>query len=454
MSVQSKKQYLIPDGSVWASAWKMTAVLAAVGSLVALAGAVMQPERFAFSYLFGFITVLTLWLGSVFFVLIQHLTGAGWSVTVRRTAEFFVSAAWVLPVLFAPMALNFETLYPWWGHDDHGVAHAQEHAAPEAAAAQGDAHAGHGQAAAGDAHGVAAAEHGGGHGAHEAHHLIEQELLRKKSGYLNQTFFFIRMLVYFAIWFWIGSRLFGYSVAQDATGDKSYTVKLQRFVAPATFLFALSLTFAGFDWVMSLEPAWYSTMFGVRVFSSSVVTSFAVIIVVTLGLKRAGLIGDEINTEHYHDLGKLMFGFLIFWAYISFSEFFLIWYAAIPEETTYFHKRWDQDSWRTISIMIVTLKFIVPFYVTMSRNAKRNNAAIGFAAGWLLAMHLVEIYYWIMPYYRPNEPVQWSGVWMELGCVMATVGFFLTVVFRRMRKHSLIAVGDPRLPRALQFVNL
>lgn len=450
MTVQTKKQYLIPEGNVWAGAWKMTAVLGAIGALVALAGAVMQPERFAFSYLFGFVTVFTLWIGAVFFVLIQHLTSAGWSVSVRRTAEFFVSAAWVLPVLFAPMLLNLETLYPWWGRDDHGVAHAQEHAAPEAEpAAHGVAHGvDHGVD-----HGDAAVAHGGGHGSHEVHHLIEQEILKQKAGYLNHSFFFVRMGVYFLIWFWIGKRLFGYSVAQDATGDKSYTVKLQRFAAPATYLFAFSLTFAGFDWVMSLEPGWYSTMFGVRIFASSAVLSFATVIVMTLGLKRAGLIGEEINTEHYHDLGKLMFGFLIFWAYISFSEFFLIWYAAIPEETTYFHMRWDDDSWRTVSIAIVALKFIVPFYATMSRNVKRNHATIGFAAGWLLAVHLVEMYYWIMPYYRPNEAVQWSGMWLELGCVMATVGCFLTVVFRRMRKHSLIAVGDPRLGRALNFVN-
>jgi hypothetical protein len=286
--------------------------------------------------------------------------------------------------------------------------------------------------------------------------LLEAATLKEKSPFLNHNFFYLRALLYFLVWFWIGKRLFGYSTAQDATGDKAWTVKLQGFAPKATFAFALSLTFAGVDWVMSLDPTWYSTMFGVRVFASSAVTSFAVVILVTLGFKRAGLIGKEINTEHYHDLGKLMFGFLVFWAYISFSEFFLIWYAAIPEETVYYHARWDQESWRMLSVSLVVLKFIVPFYLVMSRNAKRNNTLIGLGAGWLLVMHVVEMYYWVMPSFSryATHAVQWNGMWIELGCVMATVGIYLTVVFRNMRNHPLIAVGDPRLSRAINFTNM
>jgi hypothetical protein len=446
-----KKSYRIPDNNVWANAWKMSAVIAVIGILVAVAGFTMQPERFGFSYLYAFITVFTLWLGSVFFVLIQHLTGAGWSVTVRRAAEFFVSGVVVLPFLFLPLLTQLNTLYPWWKLDHGAVVEAQEHAAP---AHEG---AGHAEPA---GHGHGHSEHAGAHARvagvadhHAPHEELEEANLAKKGAFLNHGFFYLRAVIYFMIWLWLGLRLFGYSAAQDASGDKQLTVKLGRFAAPATFLYALSLTFAAFDWVMSLEPGWYSTMFGVRFFASGVVTSFATIIVVTLGWKRAGLIGEEINTEHYHDLGKMMFGFLIFWAYVSFSEFMLIWYAAIPEETVYFHRRWDDSSWRMISIAVVTLKFILPFYLTMSRNAKRNNGVIGFAAFWILAMHPLEQYYVVMPYFRPFQPVQWSGIWMEVGCLMATVGVYVTYVLRKMRGHSLIAVGDPRLSRSLNFQN-
>jgi len=443
-----KQSYRIPDGNIWAGAWKMAAVVAVIGIAVAAAGYSVQPDRFGFSYLYGFITVFTLWLGSVFFVLIQHLTAAGWSVSVRRASEFFVSGVVVLPFLFLPLLTQLDKLYPWWNTDHSGVAEAQEHGGH-------DAHGG------GDAHHAAGAEHGGHHARvpgvvdhHAPHEELEQHMLAEKGPFLNHTFFYLRAIIYFMIWLWIGSRLFGYSVAQDRTGDKQLTVKLARFAAPATFLYALSLTFAAFDWVMSLEPGWYSTMFGVRFFATGAVTSFAMIIAVTLGWKRAGLVGDEINTEHYHDLGKLMFGFLVFWAYVSFSEFMLIWYAAIPEETVYFHRRWDDQSWRALSMAVVGLKFIVPFYLIISRNAKRNAGLIGFGALWLLAMHPVEIYYAVMPYYRPFTPIQWSGLWIEVGCVMATLGVYFTYVLRKMRNHSLIAVGDPRLSRALDFQNL
>ena len=167
-----------------------------------------------------------------------------------------------------------------------------------------------------------------------------------------------------------------------------------------------------------------------------------------------GLVGKLITTEHYHDLGKLMFGFLVFWAYISFSEFFLIWYAAIPEETIYYHRRWDTQSWRLWSSAIVGLKFIVPFYFIMSRNVKRH-AALWLGAAWLVGMHFVEMYYWIMPYVSPHEgvPMSASGLMTDIGCLMATVGTYLSFVFYRMTKNSLIAVGDPRLQRAIEFVN-
>jgi hypothetical protein len=448
--------FRIPAGSVWDNAWKMSAAIAVLGIIVAIAGATMQADRFAFSYLYAFVTVMTLWLGSIFFVLIQHLTGAGWSVTVRRSSEFFAGGVVVLPFLFLPILTQLDTLYPWWSHDDTGKAHAQDHGPSNLPAGSHDDRHVVRRTAATDPHNAQLSQaHGGepAHGEHSPHHLIEAELLAKKLPYLNHGFFFIRMFVYFGIWFWLGLTLYRKSVAQDRTGDKQLTVQLARFSTYGMFLFAMSLTFAGFDWIMSLEPGWYSTMFGVRIFASSAVTSFAVVILTTLGYKRAGLVGDEINTEHFHDLGKLMFGFLIFWGYISFSEFFLIWYAAIPEETVYFHRRWDESSWRMLSVSIVTLKFIAPFWITMSRNAKRNNAMIGFGAGWILAMHLLEMYYWVMPYYRPFQPVQWSGIWLEAGCAMATLGVYLTYVLWQMRKHALIPIGDPRLERALDFQN-
>jgi hypothetical protein len=147
----------------------------------------------------------------------------------------------------------------------------------------------------------------------------------------------------------------------------------------------------------------------------------------------------------------------VFWAYISFSEFFLIWYAAIPEETIYYHRRWDADTWRAISASIVFFKFIFPFYLIMSRNVKRNPfpdpkrkwlPTLETGAIWLMLMQFVEIYYWIMPNFDPDHVVA-SGMWVEAGCLMATLGLYLAFVFKKMTQHSLIAIKDPRLNRAL-----
>lgn len=448
---------MIPAGSAWSHRWKIAAGIAIVGICLATFGAVVDVRRFAFSWLFAFAAVMTMTMGTMFFVLIQHLTGANWSVTVRRTAEFFASSgSYVLPLLFVPVITMASTLYPWWDNAESAhAAHAQHHSAEvvqtegggdEGATEEHDAPAGH-----------AAALHGEGHGHHSPEHAAHAAIEAKKYAFLDAGMFFkTRIFVYFGIWLWLGTWMLGLSTRQDRTGDKQLTVQMARKATYGTFLYALSMTFAGFDWIMSLEPNWYSTMFGVRIFASGAVLSFALVILTTKSLNAHGLLGKHmVTTEHYHDLGKLMFGFLIFWAYISFSEFFLIWYAAIPEETIYFHRRWDTQSWRILSSSLVLLKFIVPFYLVMSRNVKRNTAGLWLGAAWLFVMHFVEMYYWIMPYYDQmgGIPASASGFMTDIGCLMTTVGVYFAVVYYRMTKHSLIAVGDPRLERSINFVN-
>ncbi|MEY2935680.1 MAG: hypothetical protein RL033_6429 [Pseudomonadota bacterium] len=415
-------EYHVPGGSPWARAWKLAAGVAALGAVCALAGYSIDHRRFAFAYLTGFLTVLTMALGSTFFVLLQHLTGAGWSVTVRRTSEFFVAGAIIIPVLAFPNLLSMGELYPWW-HDTLGQLHAGQLHAGQLHA--GQLHAGHGPGA-----------------------MLDKKL------YLEPTFFFIRAALYLLVWVWLSTRLFRYSTNQDESGDPRWTRQLQRMAPVGTILFAFSLNFSAFDWFMSLEPDWYSTMFGVRLFATSAVLSFALNILVSLGLRHAGISKGAIHVEHFHDLGKLLFGFLVFWAYISFSEFFLIWYAAIPEETVYFHRRWDTDSWRMLSISLVVLKFIIPFFLLLSRNSKRNLGLLGLGAGCIVALHLVEMYYWVMPPFQEGGiAFSASGILTDLGCLCACVGLYLAVVFRRMLSHPVIPVRDPRLQRALDFVN-
>jgi hypothetical protein len=497
--------YRIPSDGPLANAWKVTAVVGVIGLALALFGMMSDAHRFAFSWLFAFITVLTICLGAIFFVLIQHLTSAGWSVTVRRTAEFFGLGVVALVPLFLPVLMSMDTLFPWLGghSPEHGnvtappakvgglniitPAYAQDRAGepnkdPHPSAGGGT----HGQPAPANpsdpagalpgahggvpsgspspgAHGAAgAAAHadrpgaGKGHAAQgpmgDPHALIEKKILEKKKPYLNRNFFLVRVGIYFLVWILIATRLFGYSSQQDKSKDPKLTLKAQAFAPPATFLYALTLTFAAFDWIMSLEPTWFSTIFGVVIFSCGVVSSLAVIILTTLALRASGPLEGAVTVEHYHDLGKLMFGFLVFWAYVQFSQFMLIWYAALPEETTFFHNRWDYAPWDNVSMALILFHFVVPFFWVISRNFKRNVGRLQIGAAIILVMHVVDIYWFVMPNMHLGK-AGFSFHWLDAACLLAVGGLYSAFVFHRMTQHSLVPVGDPRLERALHFQN-
>lgn len=442
-------------GSTWAGAWKVFAGIGALGLVGAGVGYAQDPRRFAFSWMFAFVTVLTVALGALFFVLIQHLTSAGWSVTVRRTAEFFALGVVALVPLFAPVLMTMDHLFPWLGDPTHEAGHASgsshstldlslikpayanEHADPPATP-----------------HGAATAD--GAHAAHgpmgDPHELTERKIIEKKRPYLNQTFFLIRVAIYFSVWVLLAVRLFGHSTAQDKSKDKKLTLSMQRFAPPATFLYGITLTFAAFDWIMSLEPTWFSTIFGVIIFACGVVSSLAVIILVTLALRASGPLKGAVTIEHYHDLGKLMFGFLVFWAYVQFSQFMLIWYAALPEETTFYHNRWAHAPWDTVSLALILVHFVVPFFWTISRTFKRNVGRLQIGAAIILVMHVVDMYWFVMPNYLLGQP-GFSFHWLDAACLLAVAGIYGAFVFNRMTQHALVPVGDPRLERSLQFLN-
>jgi hypothetical protein len=525
---KDKKHAHRPEGWVlkgpWAGAWKVFAGIGALGCAGAAFGYTVDPRRFAFSWLFAFVTCLAIALGCMFFVLIQRLTSAGWSVTVRRTAEFFSYGILALIPLFIPILLSSSHLWPFLGGAHEGGAHEGGHgsislitpayaqapaaqpapaaapaapghaeggAAPEAhaaapaadhaaapadhaaapadhAAAPADhaaAPADHAAAPADHAatpaeHGAAPAEHGaaGGHGSaaehalHASHALIHSEVMAKKSGYLSKNFFYGRAVFYFLVWALLAVRLFGYSAAQDTTKDPKLTVRAQSFAPAATMLFALTLTFAAFDWIMALEPTWFSTIFGVYYFATGVVSSLAVIILVTMALRNAGQLDGAVTPEHYHDLGKLMFGFLVFWAYIGFSQFMLIWYAALPEETTWYHNRWDFGPWAKIAMVILVGHFVVPFFWLISRNFKRNLGRLQIGAVVLLVMHVVDMYWFVMPNYALGSN-DFAFHWLDAACLLAVGGVYGAFVFFRMTKNYLVPVGDPRLERSLHFQN-
>ncbi len=384
------------------AAGRLTGIAGAIGVLGLLASALLgfaraDSERFYLSYLVSFSYFLSLTLGALFFVLLQHLTQSGWSVSVRRIAEGFAANASMLAVLFVPLLFGLGSLYEW--------------TQPE--------------------------------------HVAGDHLLQAKSGYLNPVFFFVRLVVYFGAWILMSRFFFRQSVLQDRTGDPEITTRMRKRSAPAVFVFALTLTFCAFDLLMSLEPHWFSTIFGVYFFSGSVLGFFAVLPVSAFFLQRSGRLRGLVTTEHFHDLGKLVFAFAVFWAYIAFSQYMLYWYANIPEETEWFLRR-QTGEWTAVSWLLLVGHFIVPFLALISRVPKRRRGVLVTVAIWILFMHWVDLYYVVMPH--ASEGRVPLGL-LDLTTFLGIGGIWVAAFAHRLRDRALVPTKDPRLADSLTFEN-
>jgi hypothetical protein len=445
------RDYRIPANSPWAGAWKIAAGVGLLGAAISVWGFLTNPDRFPYSYLFGYFVSLSLALGSLFFVMVMYVTKASWGITVRRVAELLMRPmGMVFPLLVIPLVLQLPRLFPWMGahHETRDVA-AAEHQAPEKSAKSSPLE---------EARGLAAREPAALRDVpiasatrmEKAEDASEQKIVDHKRFFLNKWFFIIRLIGYLAIWSWLADRYYRWSTEQDKTKALENTASAQSFAPPALILWGLSLTFFAFDWLLSLNATWYSTIFGVYVFAQVALFQMASLILITLVLKNSGLLGDAVNVEHYHDMGKLLFGWIAFWSYIAFAQFFLTWYSNIPDEVAWYHQRWGDNggTWKALSVAIVALHFFVPFWFLMSRNIKRRLPLLAAGALTMVVMHIVEVYWVIMPNYGKLEPSL-----MDLGCLLGVMGTYLAVVLYGMRDVSLIPVGDPRLMRALDFEN-
>jgi hypothetical protein len=440
----------------WSRAWVVPLALAAVGGILALLSG--NVDRLGYSYLFALFFVVTLMLGGMFLVLIQFLSAAHWGVTSRRIPEVFMSAAPVVALLALPFLVGVFahklTVYSEW-QDVSG--HGAEHSGEEKHDSHGDEQGAHEEK---DEHGalslgasVARAqghgdEHAGAHG-EEAHEhspqevALHHEILESKSAYLNNRGWLIRGLLYLFFWCLIGLAYFRWSREQDVDGDPAHTVRMQSLSPLALMLFGLTLTFAAFDWLMALEPAWYSTIFGVVIFAGSAVAIFAMTILIGLSFEKRGLTGDAINAQHFHDLGKMMFGFVCFWTYVQFSQWMLIWYAGIPEEATWYHKRWE-GGWAFVSMLLILGHFVAPFVLLISRVQKLNFRWLQAMCFWLLFMHIVDIYWFVLP-----QAGSFGIQLVDVGAFLFVAGVFLAYVFWKLGQVPLVPMGDPRLARSL-----
>jgi hypothetical protein len=389
-----------------------------IGGLVALLGGWLLAKavvgtKFAMSaYLTAFMYCLTVTLGCLFFVLIQHLCRVGWSAIVRRIAELVMMMVIPLAILFLPILATFMgegTLYSWAAHDYQEVNH------------------------------------------------IPEAVWNEKSKWLNPGFFTIRAIIYFAIWGFLAYRYFRGSVQQDQTGERAVTDRMQFWSGPAVMAFCGATSFAAFDWVMALAPMWFSTMFGVYIFAGSVLSAHCAIAVGSYILQKNGAMRDEITVEHYHDLGKLMFGFTFFWTYIAFSQFMLIWYANIPEEQEWFFHR-QEGVWGTIALGLIFFHWMLPFAGTMSRHVRRNPKLVFGWAIYILIMHFVDLYWVIMPESRVGHEAATTGgpvgVVASLLCVVGMVALMLGLIVKLAEQYGVVAVRDPRLAESIAFENI
>ncbi len=356
---------------------------------------------FYHAYLVSFTFYLSISLGALFFVMLQHATRAAWSVTVRRLAEIVSANIVYLAVLFLPILLPMffgeSRLYEWV----------------------------------------------------DAEVMAEHEVLAHKSPYLNVPFFSVRCAIYFIVWIGMAFYFRRQSLAQDTSGDPALTVRMERFSPVALLLFAASVTFASFDWLMSLEPAWFSTIFGLYFYSGTVVAFLAVVILFALALNRSNCLVSIITVEHYHDLGKLLFAFVVFWGYIAFSQYMLIWYANIPEETVWYLARQD-GPWAGVSIVLLFGHLLIPLLGLVSRSAKRKTAILAFWALWMLVFHWIDIYWLVMP---SLDAEQLPGGLVDVCCLVGLGGLYLAGTLHLAGDRPLVPLKDPRLGDSLAFEN-
>ncbi len=374
-----------------------------VGTSPASAHAKAGHTQFFFSYLTALMFWLAVALGCFFFVLIQHGTRAGWSIVVRRIAENWMMVLPAFAVLIVPVIFGMHELFHW--------SHAEV--------------------------------------------VKEDLLLSRKQAFLDPTFFTVRAFVLVGLWSLFGYMLYRWSRKQDTTGDPKLSHKM-RWWAPIGFvLFALTTTVAAIDWMMSLDPHWYSTIFGVYYFAGAVMAGGAAITLSALALQKSGVLKNAISLEHYQDLGKWTFAFMVFWAYMAVSQFLLIWYANIPEETVFFGTRME-GGWDFLSVFMPLAKFGVPFWLLMSKHVKRSRVALALGAGWLLFAQYLDIFWLVQPNMAlvQGHEAHFSIHIADLLCLVG-IGGILVGVFAWLTTRSPTApVGDPRLSESLRFENM
>ena len=371
-----------------------------------VSGADKQSMRLAMlSYHIGFLASIAFVIGSLAFVMCLHQTGAGWAAVIRRQFENLMSLAPVGALLFLPTLVLCYTkpglLWKWM----------------DPAYVAGDV------------------------------------IYAKKAAYLNLPFFTARAIIFFLVWGTLALVLRTLSLRQDTDGDRWKTRTMRKVSAPGLLLFALATAFAGFDWGMGLDFHFFSTMWGVYFFAQSMLATLALGTLTLIALRSAGRLKGLVRDEHFHDLGKLLFGFTVFWAYISFSQYFLIWYANIPEETSYLLVR-RQGEWLSVSTALAVGKFAIPFLVLLPRPNRRSMVVLPLICVWILGMHVLDLFWVVKPELVKGPDAPGPALTpVVIAGILSPLAVFFGAFLWRIGSAPLVPMQDPRLPISLNHRN-
>ncbi|MBK7977380.1 MAG: hypothetical protein IPK07_30335 [Deltaproteobacteria bacterium] len=378
----------------WAQSRRKALVVGGVATALMAVGFFLNREQFLRSWLLGWMFWVGLGLGCLGLLMLQYLTGGAWGMVIRRLLEAGTRTIWLLAVLGLPIFIGVKVLYVW--------------AQPE--------------------------------------HM--DEVLRAKAGYLNVPFFLARAAVYFGLWIGLTTLLNKWSTSLDEP-SVHYAVekKIKTLAGPGLCLFILSVAFAAIDWVMSLEPHWFSTIFGLMWLISLVLTAHSFTIAVLYFLTQRGRpMGVLVNKHHFHDLAKLLFAFVMVWAYFSFSQYLIIWSGNLPEEITWYVTRLSHG-WEWFGVSLLVFQFAVPFLLLMPRSFNFNASLVLKIAGLILVMRLVDLFWMTAPAFHPKAL---SIHWMDFVAPVAIGGWWVSEYLRQLATRPLLMVGASGLEEALQ----
>jgi len=390
MKLRRTADELIPELALYQRRY---VIAGAVGVSLSFVGAVLRPTQFFQSYLSAYCLVLGATLGCLGFGMIHQLSGGAWGVVTRRLIGAASRLLPALTVLFVPVAVGVPWLYEW-SHADRVAADA---------------------------------------------------LLRGKAAYLNTPFFLVRAAFYFAVWNALAHFLNTWSIEHDRTGDPELARRMQKLSGGGLVAYGLTVTFASFDWLMSLDPHWVSAIYGILVIGGQGVTALSVLIVSLSWLSRRPPLDQIVTHAHFHDLGNLLLAFVMLWAYFSFSQYLIIYSGNLPEEVTWYTRRLH-TSWRIVGQVLIAVHFAVPFLLLLSRRIKRDRRVLAMLALGLVVIRALDLMWLVAPeFHRTGLSVSWLDLILPLALGTLWVGLFL----RELRGRALLPVDDPQFGEAI-----